>query len=449
MGSSLLSFLVIVFSFLQLFCCADENITEILRLPSFKPNIQAVSDHVCGKKAYKGANSHSLITTSVFKCELGNSTEQNGISISFKHRLTPFDGLGHYLFMLVTTLLNDGNAYKNAKRFMAQDMSTTMVYLADIEGVYQQNHSNSFYCHQFTSMHDHGGETLETSKFPLQFLLHTHFECFLVPQLDEWFGFNLIRQDRLWTLPRAYSASADKSSIKCGKTSIGQKKEKTLEISYHFRLGDILAGAHLFTKDSHKGMMHETMYARLMSTLQGAVNVFNWLAELNTAMEVIGWNIHTSIYSDSPFEVIQNFLQQEKDSFGEIVPIDFFSNGILRHQRAKVVDNKKNSSFTVEFIGDSGNPLIALHCLSNAHLLIRDPASNFSKLAAMLSVSSNSANPSTLKVMHIDQIVQSLRYQPDNSNIGILGEYFYNDAIEGINAKFVLPMKHVEGDESE
>ena len=435
---SVLFILVLLFGLLQSFR-GSENITEILKSDSIVPNIDAITRHVCDIGYAPVLQEMSLVTPEYFNCSLNYTGVKRGASNGFilkKQRcniekakkkvcsVIVLDGLGHFLQEMLGLLVARSNSFKEVSSLMPQEISKSMVYLNNVEGVYKPNQNNSIYCHEKSYLEQ--GELQKITS--LNDIFQSHFECFLVPDFNVWFGFKMIQQQNMQSIFAAYKSRNDiydkTELISCGKRF---SEDKTLEIAYHLRIGDLA-----FPAIGANKIKTKNFHDRLKKSLKGLKEVLEWLKKLQSALGTIGWKINTYVSTDTPYEQLNLLLEEHKVQV-EFEAVDEFFDGIMMRKNVRATTVHKNETVDLVFLGANGNPLLSLHCLASAHLLIRDHESHFSILAVLLMGAKNSARPEDLHESHIEQIVDAIKANPlyphnVHSNLTYIGIFFHQDA---------------------
>ncbi|KAH8064165.1 hypothetical protein JL720_12963 [Aureococcus anophagefferens] len=145
-----------------------------------------------------------------------------------------FDGLGHaaedvikeYIRAMRSAMNGGGGVARRGAHLFGENVSRTGAYLRDVRGI-ADGYAPSLYCHARDSvvwseaflatlkpyerlkLHTRVDKKLipfYVDRFPTgAALFRDHFECFLVPDLDEWFGFH--------TLPSRHAADVGVESL--------------------------------------------------------------------------------------------------------------------------------------------------------------------------------------------------------------------------------------------
>jgi hypothetical protein len=393
--------------------------------------------------------------------------------------------------MLVDTLLNELDFVGAAGRYehyWMQAISSMSVYLADVKGLHApppsltpglaaDSHPNgpvgspdakgaSLYCHQNRNrdVFEHYATGLE--------LLQEHYECYLVPSLDEWFQFGPLfaalpaaapkgnrHANRLAVAVGYLNARDHLLSRFCGRKSPqwgphahwkGSRTTGTaplprrLDVAIHARFGDLLHGA------EDLGRWRDDAYnSRLQVSLLGLVSALKLVGELQHTLRQRttsaggdrtapnseipnsgnGAEIHVVLVSDSPIDVIAAIPglktagvtikivagstsvpagstsvlagstsvpagSTSVPAGSTSVPAGLFSSSQPHNTSSAanvpalpmaVATGHGLPTAGVPFhVVDGGNPLIGLHCLAAANLLVA-ARSSFAEFAGLLS----------------------------------------------------------------
>ncbi|KAH8057165.1 hypothetical protein JL722_6806 [Aureococcus anophagefferens] len=181
-----------------------------------------------------------------------------------------------------------------------------------------------------------------------------HFECFVAPPFDEWFGFDALppADDPGWgrrVVAETYAAVDRDALVDCGGGE--------LSVVVHVRLGDLLL-PDLAANASATALTSISMRSQ-GGQLRNALRV---VAELRARLP--GRRVHALILSDSPPETVAATL--------EGLDVGIRVGGARRDGASHLVDGRTaglENGFDVSFHG-AGNPLVALHCMAAAGLLL-------------------------------------------------------------------------------
>jgi hypothetical protein len=183
-----------------------------------------------------------------------------------------------------------------------------------------------------------------------------HFECFVAPPFDEWFGFDALppADDPAWerrAAAKAYAAVDRDALVDCGAA------DGELRVVVHVRLGDLI---------------HPDLSVNASATALASISMRSQGGQLQNALRVVaglrarlsGRRVHALILSDSPPETVAATL--------EGLDVGIRVGGARRDGASHLVDGRTaglETDFDVSFHG-AGNPLVALHCMAAADLLL-------------------------------------------------------------------------------
>ena len=370
-----------------------------LAAPAITPDFKVVSEHVCRMEAacappcvWSGRSSNAswrpnwertLIVDDwpYFPREcVGRGGELVGWADGSNKTKTPsldshsFDGLGHaterVLFDYAHAIARD-RATKQGAHLFAENVSKTAVYLRDVRGL-ADGFAPSLYCHQRTTWWRSKSEAREgkgsnaskasvVATFPTgASLFKDHFECFLVPDLDQWFNFDRL-PPRLesegaspWpAVEEAYHA-VDRSGF-VGTCGTAEQPPK-LRVAIHVRLGDLRLNA------------QETRQA--VETLSTALQL---AADLQHRQPATKGKLHILVVSDSSAAELATALAKHASKRKHPVRIDVqterrWSDGVSHFDEATAI-GLQPKDLALTFIG-AGNPLVALDCLASANVVL-------------------------------------------------------------------------------
>ena len=387
-----------------------------LAAPAITPDFKVVSEHVCRMEAacappcvWSGRSSNAswrpnwertLIVDDwpYFPREcVGRGGELVGWADGSNKTKTPsldshsFDGLGHaterVLFDYAHAIARD-RATKQGAHLFAENVSKTAVYLRDVRGL-ADGFAPSLYCHQRTtwwrsksearegkgsnaskastdlvtrrSLRSAGSTDFFVATFPTgASLFKDHFECFLVPDLDQWFNFDRL-PPRLesegaspWpAVEEAYHA-VDRSGF-VGTCGTAEQPPK-LRVAIHVRLGDL--------REKWQ-RAHEAVEA-LSTSLQLA-------ADLQHRQPVTKGKVHVLVVSDSSAAELAAVLAKTPSKRKHPIRIKLqrkkrWSDGVSRFEEA-TTRGLQPKDLNLSFLG-AGNPLVALDCLASANVVL-------------------------------------------------------------------------------
>ncbi|KAK7241990.1 hypothetical protein SO694_0001829 [Aureococcus anophagefferens] len=266
------------------------------------------------------------------------------------------DGLGHVGHRIVG-LIADRHGPGPAPHYFQEYVGEGAAYLRDVDGL-GDGFAPSLYCHERDWLHAHGNPSQDeiAARWPAgDALFRGHFECFLTPPLDEWFGFDAFppatdaaRKRR--AAAEAYAAVDRDALVDCGAA------DGELRVVVHVRLGDLLH-PNLSVNASAEVSLLEMRVAG--ARLRNALRVVAALRARLPARRV-----RALILSDSPPETVAATL--------EGLDVRIHVGGARRDDASRLVDGRTaglENDFDVSFHG-AGHPLVALHCMATADLLL-------------------------------------------------------------------------------
>ena len=288
----------------------------------------------------------------------------------------------------MTKTMRKAKAYfrvtKVGAHLFPEDVTKSSVHLRDVQGL-ADGFAPSLYCHSRakTGLHASIMKTPElhaivkksrrkstdrkdalidvfVSLFPNgTALFKDKFECFLVPNLDQWFGFyrlpsRLKSKDAspLHAVGEAYRAVDHGSFVgTCGTAEHPPK----LRVAIHVRLGDL--------RGTEEG---EQAVDTLATSLQLA-------ADLQHRQPATKGTLHVLVVSDSSATELAAALAKRASKRKHPVRIDVqterrWSDGVSHFDEATTSGLQPND-LNLTFIG-VGNPLVALDCLASANVVL-------------------------------------------------------------------------------
>ena len=383
-----------------------------LAAPAISPDFALVSKHVCERgstfvlpqlKRYFPSNCSKRMTASWEFFGHHKKTKAKGLGRIRARRLPEErmieagrrrlscgapDGLGHVGHCVVNMIADRRSPGPGARHFQ-EYVSDATVYLRDVDGL-GDGFAPSLYCHERDWLRAdravtsnckriHGKQrcTAETTcsweekknacrvkpqcktcRWPTgDALFRDHFECFLAPPFDEWFGFDALPLTD--ALPRgerraaaeAYAVVDRDALVDCGAA------DGELRVVVHTRLGDLI---------------HPDLSVNASATALTSISMRSQGGHLRNALRVVaelrarlpGRRVHALILSDSPPETVAATL--------EGLDVGIHVGGARRDGASPLVDGRTvglENDFDVSFHG-AGNPLVALHCMAAADLLL-------------------------------------------------------------------------------
>ena len=186
-------------------------------------------------------------------------------------------------------------------------------------------------------------------------LFRDHFECFLAPPFDEWFGFDALppADDPAWgrrVAAETYAAVDRDALVDCGAA------DGELRVVVHVRLGDLIH------PDLSANASAEVTLIEMRSEGGHLRNALRVVAALRARLP--GRRVHALILSDSPPETVAATL--------EGLDVGIHVGGARGDGASHLVDGRTvglETDFDVSFHG-AGHPLVALHCMAAADLLL-------------------------------------------------------------------------------
>ena len=273
-----------------------------------------------------------------------------------------WDGLGHIGHRIVR--LADRRGPGPGPHYFQEYMSEASAYLRDVDGL-GDGFAPSLCCHERDWVHARnwgpGNSGLQdeiAARWPTgDALFRSHFECFLAPPLDEWFGFDALPPTKKRpgghrvrrAVAETYAAVDRDAFVDCGAA------DGELRIVVHVRLGDLI---------------HADLVPNVSATDERPMRVEG--AHLRNALRVVaglrarlpGRRVRALILSDSPPETVARTL--------EGLDVGIRVGGARRDGASHLVDGRTaglEDDFDVSFHG-AGHPLVALHCMAAADLLL-------------------------------------------------------------------------------
>mmetsp|Transcript_31739 Transcript_31739/g.103154 ORF Transcript_31739/g.103154 Transcript_31739/m.103154 type:complete len:444 (-) Transcript_31739:52-1383(-) len=343
-----------------------------LAAPAISPDFALVSKHVCERGSTFAPSDLNHYFPS--KCRK-----------KIHHTHTPTDGLGH-VGRAVVEKIADRRVPPGA-RYFQEYVGHSGAYLRDVDGLYD-GFAPSLYCHErdwlgadrtVTSpcKRIHGKQDCtantrcswqektnacrEKSQCKLcrwptgDAVFRDHFECFVAPPFDEWFGFDALppADDPAWgrrAVAETYAAVDRDALVDCGAA------DGELRVVVHVRLGDLIH------PDLSANASAEVTLIEMRSEGGHLRNALRVVAELRARLP--GRRVHALILSDSPPETVAATL--------EGLDVGIRVGGARRDGASHLVDGRTvglENDFDVSFHG-AGNPLVALHCMAAAGLLL-------------------------------------------------------------------------------
>ena len=362
-----------------------------LAAPVISPDFTLVSKHVCERGS---TFAHSEIKN-YFPSDCSerlNSLEQFHQIYTKKLNCEP-SGLGH-VGVCVVEMIADRRSPGPGARYFQQYVGYSGVYLRGVDGL-GDGFAPSLYCHErdwlnahlfatsncrrrhskqdctanaTCSWHEEKERCMEGKKkqklgrevlrvYPTgDALFRDHFECFVAPPFDEWFGFDALppADDPAWerrAVAETYAAVDRDAFVDCGAA------DGELRVVVHVRLGDLI---------------HPDLSVNASATAVTSISMRSQGGQLQNALRVVAGlrarlperRVRALILSDSPAETVAATL--------EGLDVGIRVGGARRDGASHLVDGRTvglENDFDVSFHG-AGHPLVALHCMAAADLLL-------------------------------------------------------------------------------
>ena len=246
-----------------------------LAAPAVDPSWEAISSHVCGRRAAcvapcewvsatDGRKRHPSLSLLVRENPYFSSECRRGRAATpgWPRGVFPrWDGLGHVGLEVARRAAAGAAASDGAAVFFAEDVTLNSVYLRDVAGL-AEAYAPSLYCHETERWFrlEEGAPRGQTVKafndapdaFVADFakryatgaaLFRDFFECYVVPDLDQWFALGAIAAEASSgataeaAVADAYEAAGRGAVVgACGAPGGG-----ALRVAIHLRLGDLLS----------------------------------------------------------------------------------------------------------------------------------------------------------------------------------------------------------------
>ncbi|KAH8092289.1 sulfotransferase family [Aureococcus anophagefferens] len=187
-------------------------------------------------------------------------------------------------------------------------ISEAAVFLRDVDGL-GDGFAPSLYCHERDWLHAGKqrvtGEEIAGVQIAARWrtgdaVFRDHFECFVAPPLDEWFGFDALppADDPAWERRAVAETSRRRPRrfVDCGAA------DGELRVVVHVRLGDLI---------------HPDLSVNASATALASISMRSQGGHLRNALRVVaelrarlpGRRVHTLILSDSPPETVAASLE--------------------------------------------------------------------------------------------------------------------------------------------
>ena len=331
-----------------------------LAAPAVVPDFSVIRAHVCGMPAR--VDKHHLSPCQTLLS--GNWTyfpeacrERGEASATSPEFGKGIDGVGHFGQFIVEGIRERRGAPPRLARFFGESASVAGAYFVGVGGL-GDGFDPSLYCHE----RDHVKQALDPKRpskrcepaaaFREHFaslyptgaaLFRDHFECYLAPPLDAWFGFDALPPagagawDRGDAVAETYAALG--RGAVAGACGAGPG---AVRLVIHLRLGDIL---------------------HLAGRAEGA-RLRNALVAAAALVAALPGPAHVAVLSDSPPATVAGLL----DGDVTVRVGDARSDGVSRLVSGRTAGLGARD-LDVDFHG-AGNPLVALHCMAAADALL-------------------------------------------------------------------------------
>ena len=280
------------------------------------------------------------------------------------------DGLGHFGLVIADTIAKRRGA-RTRPHFFGESASVSAIYLRDVAGL-GDGFAPALYCHETDAWlkpfnhlkkkfdKDYGKARKALRRYFYDTypsgddFVRGHFECFLAPPLDEWFGFDALppEDDPAWerrAVAETYAALGREAFAgRCG-ADVGD-----VRVIVHARLGDLIGATH--SGAVQKGNSADRVEGE---HLRNALRV---VAALRARLP--GRVVRALVLSDSPPETVAATLDG--------LDVGIRVGRKRRDGASRLVDGRTaglEHDFDVSFHG-AGNPLVTLHCMATADLLL-------------------------------------------------------------------------------
>ncbi|KAK7236178.1 hypothetical protein SO694_00060142 [Aureococcus anophagefferens] len=280
------------------------------------------------------------------------------------------DGLGHFGLVIADTIAKRRGA-RTRPHFFGESASVSAIYLRDVAGL-GDGFAPALYCHETDAWlkpfnhlkkkfdKDYGKARKALRRYFYDAypsgddFLRGHFECFLAPPLDEWFGFGALppEDDPAWerrAVAETYAALGREAFAGgCGADA------GDVRVIVHARLGDLIGATHSGAVQKGNGAF----------SVEGAHlrNALRVVAALRARLP--GRVVRALVLSDSPPETVAATLDG--------LDVGIRVGRKRRDGASRLVDGRTaglERDFDVSFHG-AGNPLVTLHCMATADLLL-------------------------------------------------------------------------------
>lgn len=313
------------------------------------------------------------------------------------------DGLGHYIYKVNKKIMLDLNSglSRSYKSYFTESVRKSAIYLKNVSSL------GDAYCHKVRADDDPStyNESVE--------YLHANFQCYKVPPLDEWFNTR-------WLLPsNSYKDDPDRdprcfavtfSPNTCG-TACNERVQQEFQLNYwkgheddaitcgsdatiseeqfvvaiHLRLGDLLHPPDLqYTQDKLNRIPY--YHARLKHSIEGFEKTLKYIDKSFSDM-ADEHGLRILVVSDLPTTSTEHDLNElfrgdiwQQSLRLRAIPDSIYNDGMSQHV---LISHQLSSLPVIDLMLDS-NPLVGLHCLGKADLMVEPSSSYFGNLAVMI-----------------------------------------------------------------
>mmetsp|Transcript_19305 Transcript_19305/g.60428 ORF Transcript_19305/g.60428 Transcript_19305/m.60428 type:complete len:512 (-) Transcript_19305:57-1592(-) len=282
-------------------------------------------------------------------------------------RTFEWDGIGHKALRIFEKIAR-GGVPPATRRFFDEELNVYALYLERVRGVVDGN-APSLYCHESSSWIPQSGKSTNASVNAEHFLrlfpdgeaYMRGLECYQMPPLDEWFALTemsdgargraddgldfqpIVATIRGSQIPSNYAAAGHDAVVPCGRRGAARR------VSIHVRVGDLL----------------HALDTRLASAARGAVrfllNALRVAALLDDVSVLVVSDSSAATLADLGADITERVTGSRVEPFQ---PGKTWSDGVSRFQSATTRDG------LVFDVLSQGNPLVALHCVASADVVL-------------------------------------------------------------------------------
>lgn len=358
--------------------------TQILSLPSFKPTYNLISRHGCDQS---DADMKQMLSPCPKVVHAG---DRGGHSFLCPYGRQHWDGLGHVFVELWTKLRSEIRTQRARQHshFFAESVTRGAIHLRPASALYA---GARIYCHelQYAVLRNLSGEGL----------LHDHFVCHHIPELDEWFALRQHDAVPNCSAPFAGESDADADALMRSRywelhSSLPEKScsfpRGSLGVSVHLRLGDLVrptlmaSQLSMTAREMGRERLHFLERARVSAAgFRNALEVLANATAVRRALNISG-TLKILVVSDSPFRQLAFTLESTK--LLRLHRVRHYHDGTVPYTVARV------DPLGLEIDLLHAHPLLSVHCLAVADILLLvqsdehgDGLSSFGRMASLLS----------------------------------------------------------------